>query len=93
MVHRKQRLQSTDKQHTSHIGGTSMDPNNNETIPAGQGKAGLAPPRQNKPPGHVVHCVAEALRNEPAGQAVTQDERSDVATRPVAHAWHTLESF
>jgi hypothetical protein len=43
--------------------------------------AGLAPPTQNTPPGHVAHCAVVALKNEPT----RQDDDDCADTRPGPH--------
>jgi hypothetical protein len=42
--------------------------------------AGLAPPTQNAPSGHVAHCALVALKNDPVGQFDDDDDCAD--TRP-----------
>ena len=40
--------------------------------------AGLAPPTQNTPPGHMAHCAVVALKNDPT----RQDDDDCADTRP-----------
>ncbi len=63
-----------------------------DNIPAGQEIVGLAPPRQNTPPGQRTHCDAVALRKEPAGHTDTHAALSGDANQAEAHGEHDVEA-